>query len=619
MKDICIFVYTDEVIIGNELKKELELIGARTDVISIPETSSISQQMKDTLSHYSSVILLISGKLSTAILQPEIKIKKINKKIIIFCYYLKNKEINKIKKNLDNLIISKSKTIPNLAFDVIKEISNHKRKIKLTPQNEIQSIWDSPLTIFRKREGLSQTKTRDILVDVTWSALPTREEPAPALISTLKKVFAHMGNKKYNILDFGAGKLRHTVILLEENHKVTAVEYEHLFINSTLQIKRLLETAKNYVNSFGKITYPSELISLDKKFDLIILINVINIIPDPLERLFVLEQCNFKLNKGKYLLWFTQHGDFDQRKSANDKVTDGGCAGLKSRRTFYTEFDIGTINVLLEIAGFKKVDIIFDSGNNQALLFKKVGNPIINFQQLGIDERRVVERKAIYGTSSNSAAIADVINSDDFITISSLLEYSLKKIISGKSMAYSYETCIKQIIEYIFSKNFVAADIDEQYKINKGRCIIDLKASWKSNSYLRDQLQNLDFNSSWVPIECKNYSNELGNNEFAQITMRCNIQYRKFGILTCRKINDENKLRDSQQFIRTEHGFIIIVLDDNDLNYLLKRIEEMKHYPPWLNEETYEADMDPVNRFIIKRIEEVTNNNIRKPADRLLS
>jgi len=36
-----------------------------------------------------------------------------------------------------------------------------------------------PLSIYQKREGLSGSK--EVVIDVAWSANPTRPEPAPAL------------------------------------------------------------------------------------------------------------------------------------------------------------------------------------------------------------------------------------------------------------------------------------------------------------------------------------------------------------------------------------------------------------------------------------------------------
>jgi hypothetical protein len=204
-----------------------------------------------------------------------------------------------------------------------------------------------------------------------------------------------------------------------------------------------------------------------------------------------------------------------------------------------------------------------------------------------------------------------------------VLKYALNKIPYGKPGAYEYETCMKYIIEHIFSDHFIGAEIEEQYSINRGRYKIDIKTSWKTNSILRKEIKEYGHKSSWMPIECKNYSDDLGTNEFGQIVMRCNKRHRHIGIITCRKIDDIDKLQESQQFILNNHEYIILVLDDDDINYLLSIIEKKQRYPPWSSEVnntvTNVEEKDVVSRFILKRIEEVANNKKRKQASELLN
>src|SRR5206468_7787693 len=99
--------------------------------------------------------------------------------------------------------------------------------IVFTPSTSLEDIWSSPFYIYRKIEGYDSE--REILVDVTWSSKPTRPEIAPALAQSFRTVFEYMGSKKYSILDFGAGKLRHSVFLLEKGHSVTAIDHGRRF------------------------------------------------------------------------------------------------------------------------------------------------------------------------------------------------------------------------------------------------------------------------------------------------------------------------------------------------------------------------------------------------------
>ena len=70
-------------------------------------------------------------------------------------------------------------------------------------------------------------------------------------------------------------------------------------------------------------------------------------------------------------------------------------------------------------------------------------------------------------------------------------------------------------------------DFHPQHKIGEGKQRNDLKAEWCTTSELRTAIvQNMDLKSSFIPIECKNYSQELGNDEYGQIVLRCDQRYR---------------------------------------------------------------------------------------------
>src|SRR5205085_8459977 len=122
-------------------------------------------------------------------------------------------------------------------------------------------------------------------------------------------------------------------------HHVTAVDYRDLFDKPSPEVKKNLEKARTYGNRFGQLVYPSDFVAFNGQFDLVLLINVLNIMPEPLERLFVIEYCGKKLQENGHLLWFCQHGDRDQIAAASDAVTDGGCTQGKGRKTFYKDYN----------------------------------------------------------------------------------------------------------------------------------------------------------------------------------------------------------------------------------------------------------------------------------------
>jgi len=613
MRDLLILYVDADSNIVKELDGELKVLGVRTVLLCISNVEYINDVLSQNIRKCSALLLFLTKNFSDELTENGPIIKTANKKVIFMSFALDQKMIDALRKQIKGIVKTRSRSLSQYAIGVIKEMAKKERKIKLKYSNEIKDLWDSPLYLYQKKEGL--TASREIIVDVSWSANPTRPEPAPALETTLRQTFDHMrGNGPFNILDFGAGKLRHTVILLEAGHNVAAVEYPEIFLHPTQTVKSFIERANRYGGRYGKITFPDEFISLENTYDLIILINVTDIIPDPLERLFVLDQCNKKLNKGKYLLWFTQHGDKDQRNVVSDFITDGGCTAKQARKTFYTEFNKDDVDLMLALMGFEREPLRFDSGNNQAWLYKKVGEPIIKIQEITMKMRNVIRRKIHIGGDSDTV-VADLLDADSFMSIEDVLSYDLIDIKSGQTSAYKYEKIIEQIIKCIFKENFKVSEVKRQYPLHKGKMRIDIKAEWRDNSTLKTVLDSYNLKSTFVPVECKNYSADIGNPELAQILTRSDQKHRHFGIVTCRTIENDEKISDSLYEFFHAHNFLVIVLDDEDLNTMLKLINDENLNPPWIPRDLSGSQYrSPITEYIKIRIEEVMHHNKRKKS-----
>lgn len=619
MKDLLIiYVDADSKLVKEELNDELKVLGVRTGLLCIGGVGKINSVLSQNIRKCSAVLLLLTKTFSNQLIKNATVIKTANKRVIFMTYNLDKKMINALKKQMKDIVINRSRTMPQYSIDVIKEMAKEQRKIKLKHSNKIKDLWDSPLYIYQKKQGLKDT--REIIVDVAWSSKPTRPEPAPALEKTLRQTIDHMkGKSHFNILDFGAGKLRHTVILLEAGHSVTAVDYPEIFLHPTSTVKSFIERAEKHGKRFGRITYPDELIYSKNTYDLIMLINVTGIIPDPLERLFVLDQCNEKLKEGKYLLWFTQHGDQDQREAVSDFITDGGCTINHARKTFYTEFDRDSVDLMLSLSGFERESIRFDSSRNQAWLYKKTSKPLIKVQEMAIKMRSVIKRTIHIGRDKDTV-VADLLDADSFITIGNVLSYDLSTIKSGNKNkeAYKYEKIMGEIVKYIFKDNFLVSDIKRQYPMHKGKLKIDIRADWRESNALKSILTSHNLNSTFVPIECKNYSADIGNPELAQILTRSHKDHRHFGIVTCRTIENDEKISDSLYEFFNEHNFLVIVLDDDDIKTLLKLQDEKRSNPPWIPRNTDHSQEEcPITKYIKRRIEEVVHHNKREKSSEL--
>ena len=171
-------------------------------------------------------------------------------------------------------------------------------------------MWESPIYKLNQRFGADEDGNqiyREIVIDVTKSA-PSFAAPQKALKGALHEAIAAAGVKKSQaILDFGSGKLRNALYLLKQDYSVCAVEYESLFGGSE-QADSNWQSCQRFKKRFSTLMYPHQIKTCADQFDLVLLINVINIMPIPAERLLVLQYCHKILRPGGHLLWYTSVG-----------------------------------------------------------------------------------------------------------------------------------------------------------------------------------------------------------------------------------------------------------------------------------------------------------------------
>lgn len=240
---------------SNELEHELNLLGLRTSSKEIESLTNLQKEIELSLIDSSSVILLLNSSVIESLIIANInKIDSHNKKAIFILFKLTKEENKKIDINENNKYVSKSQSLEKLAIEIFKKVlSDSKREITFSYNNSISQVWKSPIYIFKKIEDYDTE--RKILVDVTWSSKPTRPDLAPALKSALRKTIEAIKKEKCKILDFGAGKLRHSVFLLQKGHSVTAVDFESIYVRPSPQIQGYLDETESFKN-FNQIVYP---------------------------------------------------------------------------------------------------------------------------------------------------------------------------------------------------------------------------------------------------------------------------------------------------------------------------------------------------------------------------
>ncbi len=145
----------------------------------------------------------------------------------------------------------------------------------------------------------------------------------------------------------------------------------------------------------------------------------------------------------------------------------------------------------------------------------------------------------------------------------------LKKLKPGQRDWYKFQLYIANLFKILFSNDL--KDIKTEEEINEGRKRIDILARNVSNSgFFYDLINKFEIHCPYIVIECKNYSGDLENREFDQISGRLTKYIGDFGILVCRKIKNQNKSLKLVKDLINQSEKIIINLDDDDIIEMIK-------------------------------------------------
>jgi SAM-dependent methyltransferase len=377
-------------------------------------------------------------------------------------------------------------------------------------------IWTSPVYKFifpYETADYDERTFKEILIDVTNSA-PTFDSTRNTMGRVLDEVLK-LFSRKLNILDFGAGKLRNTLYLLEKGYNVCAVEFEK--IQSTPKAKESYEKAKSFGKQFQKLVFPHEFFESKLKFDLILLINVCSIMPVPSERLLVLQYCREKLRDDGLVLWYTLHKDA-ARCVDEVKIGDGYYMHKTNRyKTFYRDFENHEIDRMFLTTGLRFKQLFYVQ-HNQARLYAKAGyNPtkeILTAEKIRqyvkgdtrLEEPKDTDIKIWYDHESPSINVPNPEElSDEAIYIE-----ALQKTPSGKKYATAYHNLMAAILIKLFMPPLTNPRIEQQIDSQLKR--IDLVMTNPSNSGFFGSLGNrFDVRAPYILIECKNYGTEVAN------------------------------------------------------------------------------------------------------------
>jgi hypothetical protein len=446
-------------------------------------------------------------------------------------------------------------------------------------------IWKSPIYKFVIPNSIDENDEqtfKEILVDVTSSA-PTFADPGTTLGAVFKEVEKLLPKKSSPfILDFGAGKLRNTLYLLKKGYNVAAVEYENLQ-KDTDQGKTMHAEALAFGDRFLQLVFPHDFFTSNLKFHLILLINVCNVMPVPAERLLVINYCREKLEPDGMILWYTQHGDqsYIPKMVEEAKIGDGYYMN-KTRRyqTFYREFSTPEIDAMFLANGFR-LEKRFVAYNNQARLYKMVGrNPLKDI--LTADKIRefvkgdeVIPKPKKVGPRTLKESDKPILNEPNNPNIRDEAFYieALRKLPADKKYATEYHNLIAAIFIKLFTPELANPRLE--YEMNDGRKRIDLVMTNDSeHGFFSSLYKTFKITAPYILIECKNYKEDIANEEVDQLAGRFKSHTGRFGILVYRNhANQELLLKRCQDLLgRGTPDYVLCLSDDDIVQLLIRRL-----------------------------------------------
>lgn len=216
---------------------------------------------------------------------------------------------------------------------------------------------------------LDGNRRRDVEIDVTRSA-SSFLAPGDGIKSVLRTVLSNPALGINDVVEFGAGKLKNSPLVLQMGKTLCAVEFERLSSNPVA--KRNYSLCHGYGEKFRRLT-PDQFYEDGKKYDLALLVNVLATMPFVSDRVSILEALRDKLRDGKFALifWLKNDDRYEHRRAEGKECTDGIWLGDGRRyQTFYKRYTLQEMVGLMHNAGFVPFDR-FRVDSNHALLFRK--------------------------------------------------------------------------------------------------------------------------------------------------------------------------------------------------------------------------------------------------------
>ena len=148
------------------------------------------------------------------------------------------------------------------------------------------------------------------------------------------------------------------------------------------------------------------------------------------------------------------------------------------------------------------------------------------------------------------------------------LRQRLAAIRPGNEGASAYHALVAEILSAVVEPDLDEPISEEKYHEGRGRIDIVFRNS-AERGYFADLLFRHHLKCPVVFFECKNYSSDIGSEEFAQLSSRFSAKRSKVGFIVCRTIDNKELVHQRCKDRFSANDEHIVVLEDSDLIALL--------------------------------------------------
>ncbi|MEF2549460.1 hypothetical protein VQ045_20200 [Aurantimonas sp. E1-2-R+4] len=156
------------------------------------------------------------------------------------------------------------------------------------------------------------------------------------------------------------------------------------------------------------------------------------------------------------------------------------------------------------------------------------------------------------------------------------LTTALEDIPPGRKDADRYHKLMMATLNYTLYPSGTNPRVE--WEINEGRKRIDIVYTNAAKSGFFERMRNdPHIQSRQIIVECKNYTSDIANEEFDQLSGRFDSRTRgRLGILTCRTVDDIGRIKKRCKDVASAGNGYIIVLTDKDITHMLSLISSLQ-------------------------------------------